>query len=188
MKDDCCRLPLEREGDRVRLITRGGYNWTDRCPWIVEAARKNRVKQFVIDGWRDYYSRQHFLYLRPLPHGRARVVAADLAWRCSFAGTRRRHEPSYLVVMLAKLGRAEEIPVLVLLLVVGPDFLRPRLARHEDEILCISATRKLWRVDTNADHPHEVRELVLCRSACDLKQGLALLAVVWLSTVRIGCT
>ena len=41
---------LERDGDRVRLITRGGYNWTSRYPWIVEAALKNRVKQFVIDG------------------------------------------------------------------------------------------------------------------------------------------
>jgi len=27
---------LERDGDRVRLITRGGYSWTDRYPWIVE--------------------------------------------------------------------------------------------------------------------------------------------------------
>jgi bifunctional non-homologous end joining protein LigD len=34
----------------VRLITRGGYNWTKRYPWIVEAALKNRYKQFVIDG------------------------------------------------------------------------------------------------------------------------------------------
>ena len=34
----------------MRLITRGGYNWTDRYPWIVEAARKNRHRQFVIDG------------------------------------------------------------------------------------------------------------------------------------------
>ena len=44
------RLRLERDGDRVRLITRGGYNWTDRFPWIVEAAQKNRVKRFVVDG------------------------------------------------------------------------------------------------------------------------------------------
>ena len=44
------RLRLERDGDRVRLITRGGDNWTDRYPWIAEAARKNRIKQFVIDG------------------------------------------------------------------------------------------------------------------------------------------
>ena len=29
---------------------RGGYNWADRYPWIVEAARKIRVKQFVING------------------------------------------------------------------------------------------------------------------------------------------
>jgi ATP-dependent DNA ligase len=44
------RLRLERDGDRVRLITRGGYNWTDRFPWIVEAAQKNHVKRFVVDG------------------------------------------------------------------------------------------------------------------------------------------
>jgi hypothetical protein len=34
----------------VRLITRGGYDWTKRYPWIVEAALKNRQKRFVIDG------------------------------------------------------------------------------------------------------------------------------------------
>jgi bifunctional non-homologous end joining protein LigD len=50
VKYDGYRLRLERDGDLVRLITRGGYNWTDRYPWIVEAALKNRVKQFVIDG------------------------------------------------------------------------------------------------------------------------------------------
>jgi bifunctional non-homologous end joining protein LigD len=41
---------LERDGDRVRMITRGGYNWTDRYPWIVEAAGKIRQRQFVLDG------------------------------------------------------------------------------------------------------------------------------------------
>lgn len=34
----------------MRLITRGGYNWTSRYPWIVEAARKVRQKQSVLDG------------------------------------------------------------------------------------------------------------------------------------------
>jgi hypothetical protein len=34
----------------VRLITRGGYNWSKRYRWIVESALKNRYKQFVIDG------------------------------------------------------------------------------------------------------------------------------------------
>jgi bifunctional non-homologous end joining protein LigD len=34
----------------VRLITRSGYNWTKRYPWIVEAALTNRHKQFVLDG------------------------------------------------------------------------------------------------------------------------------------------
>jgi hypothetical protein len=34
----------------ARLITRGGYDWTSRLPWIVEAALKNRHRQFVIGG------------------------------------------------------------------------------------------------------------------------------------------
>lgn len=50
IKFDGYRLRLERDGDRVRLITKGGYDWTKRFPWIVEAALKNRQKQFVIDG------------------------------------------------------------------------------------------------------------------------------------------
>jgi len=31
--------PTQR-ATRMRLITRGGYNWTKRFPWIVEATRK----------------------------------------------------------------------------------------------------------------------------------------------------
>jgi bifunctional non-homologous end joining protein LigD len=50
VKYDGYRLRLERNGDRVRLFTRNGYDWTKRYPWIVEAALKNRMKQFVIDG------------------------------------------------------------------------------------------------------------------------------------------
>ena len=47
IKYDGFRLRAERSGDRVRLITRGGYAWTRRYPWIVEAALKNRHKHFV---------------------------------------------------------------------------------------------------------------------------------------------
>ena len=48
IKHDGFRIRVER--DRVRLITRGGYDWTSRFPWIGEAALKNRQKQFVIHG------------------------------------------------------------------------------------------------------------------------------------------
>jgi bifunctional non-homologous end joining protein LigD len=50
VKYDGYRLRVERNGDRVRLISRNGYDWTSRYPWIVESALKNRQKQFVIDG------------------------------------------------------------------------------------------------------------------------------------------
>ncbi len=50
VKYDGFRLLVHRDGGRVRLITRGGHDWTKRYPWIVEAALKNRHKQFVLDG------------------------------------------------------------------------------------------------------------------------------------------
>jgi bifunctional non-homologous end joining protein LigD len=50
IKYDGYRLRVERDGDRVRLITRNGHDWSGRYPWIVESALKNRIKQFVIDG------------------------------------------------------------------------------------------------------------------------------------------
>jgi bifunctional non-homologous end joining protein LigD len=50
VKYDGYRLRVERDGDRVRLFTRNGYDWTSRYPWIVEAARKIRQKRFVLDG------------------------------------------------------------------------------------------------------------------------------------------
>src|SRR6478735_3855213 len=50
VKYDGYRLRLERDGDRVRLITRGGYDWADRYPWIVETALKIRQTHFVLDG------------------------------------------------------------------------------------------------------------------------------------------
>jgi ATP-dependent DNA ligase len=50
IKYDGYRIRVERERDRERLFSRNGYDWTDRYPWIVEAALKNRIKQFVIDG------------------------------------------------------------------------------------------------------------------------------------------
>ncbi|UPK37882.1 DNA ligase [Bradyrhizobium sp. 186] len=50
VKYDGYRLRLERDGDRVRLITRGGYDWASHYPWIIEAARKIKQRQFVLDG------------------------------------------------------------------------------------------------------------------------------------------
>jgi ATP-dependent DNA ligase len=50
IKHDGYRLIVQRDGNRVRLFTRNGHDWTDRYPLIVEAALKNRSTSFVIDG------------------------------------------------------------------------------------------------------------------------------------------
>jgi ATP-dependent DNA ligase len=39
-----------RDGERVRLFTRRGYDWTHRYPRIVHSARKLRATRFLIDG------------------------------------------------------------------------------------------------------------------------------------------
>ena len=50
IKHDGFRLIIQREDQRVRLFTRNGRDWTDRYPFIVEAASRIRAGSFVLDG------------------------------------------------------------------------------------------------------------------------------------------
>ena len=50
IKFDGFRLRVVREADRVKLFTRNGVDWTARYRWIVEAARRLKARQFVLDG------------------------------------------------------------------------------------------------------------------------------------------
>src|SRR6266436_3661444 len=50
IKHDGYRLMVRRDGDRVRLFTRRGYDWTERFPAIAAAAAALRAKSFTIDG------------------------------------------------------------------------------------------------------------------------------------------
>ena len=43
IKYDGYRLMVRIERGAVRLITRGGYDWTRRFPWIAEAVAANRL-------------------------------------------------------------------------------------------------------------------------------------------------
>jgi bifunctional non-homologous end joining protein LigD len=49
IKHDGYRLIVRRSEDRVRLFTRHGYDWSDRYPRILEAAKKTKGT-FLIDG------------------------------------------------------------------------------------------------------------------------------------------
>ena len=50
IKQDGYRLIVQREGKRVRLFTKNGFDWAGRYPWIVESALRLRTENFVIDG------------------------------------------------------------------------------------------------------------------------------------------
>ena len=50
IKHDGYRLMVRRDGERVRCFTRGGHDWADRFPAIVEAASRIQASSFLIDG------------------------------------------------------------------------------------------------------------------------------------------
>jgi bifunctional non-homologous end joining protein LigD len=43
-------MRVVRTGNTVRLLSRGGTDWTKRYPWIVETALKIKQSNFVVDG------------------------------------------------------------------------------------------------------------------------------------------
>jgi ATP-dependent DNA ligase len=78
IKYDGYRLIVQREGERVRLFSRNGNDWSGRYPWVVEAALKNKHSQFVIDGdARGARRRSHRGLQRPA-FAAAEQTAADL--------------------------------------------------------------------------------------------------------------
>ncbi|PDT82478.1 non-homologous end-joining DNA ligase [Sinorhizobium sp. BJ1] len=50
VKWDGYRLALHIEPDRIRIITRGGYDWTHRFPSIIAETRQLRLKTAILDG------------------------------------------------------------------------------------------------------------------------------------------
>jgi bifunctional non-homologous end joining protein LigD len=50
IKHDGYRFICRRDGDRVRVFTRRGHDWTDRVPAIAEALRSLRVMSVTLDG------------------------------------------------------------------------------------------------------------------------------------------
>jgi bifunctional non-homologous end joining protein LigD len=50
VKWDGYRIAVHIEPGRVRILTRGGYDWTDRFPSIADDARRLAVKTAILDG------------------------------------------------------------------------------------------------------------------------------------------
>jgi bifunctional non-homologous end joining protein LigD len=50
IKHDGYRLIARRDGNRVRLFTRRGYDWSGKYPWIVDSLLSLRVRSIIVDG------------------------------------------------------------------------------------------------------------------------------------------
>jgi bifunctional non-homologous end joining protein LigD len=50
IKHDGYRLMVRKDDERVRVYTRRGADWTERFPRIVQAARRLKVRSFLVDG------------------------------------------------------------------------------------------------------------------------------------------
>jgi len=50
IKHDGFRIVAQKEADNVRLLTRNGYDFTDRYPRIVDAVRSLAAKSCILDG------------------------------------------------------------------------------------------------------------------------------------------
>src|SRR3954471_296276 len=50
IKHDGFRIMARRDGAGIRLITRGGHDWSSRFSAVVEAVNRLRARSFLIDG------------------------------------------------------------------------------------------------------------------------------------------
>jgi bifunctional non-homologous end joining protein LigD len=50
IKHDGYRLMARRDGNRVRLFTRRGYDWSAKYPWIVDSLLSLKVRSIIVDG------------------------------------------------------------------------------------------------------------------------------------------
>lgn len=49
IKHDGYRMQVRKDGDRVRLFTRRGFDWTERYPRAAAGVRKLKIESFTID-------------------------------------------------------------------------------------------------------------------------------------------
>lgn len=50
IKHDGYRMQLRKRGNRVRLFTRRGFDWTERYRWVVQSAFKLKAEDVTLDG------------------------------------------------------------------------------------------------------------------------------------------
>lgn len=83
---DGYRLAVHRRGTKVRIITHGGHDWTERFPAIAEAALELPAESFILDGAvvLDDAGRSDFGLLQQALGGRGGKRSSDIAMLYAF--------------------------------------------------------------------------------------------------------
>lgn len=87
VKWDGYRLAVHRDGGGVRIVTRGGFDWTERFPSIAAAATELDADNFIIDGEAvvlDDAGRADFSLLQQALGGRGGKLHAERAMLYAF--------------------------------------------------------------------------------------------------------
>jgi bifunctional non-homologous end joining protein LigD len=76
-------MMAQRAGERVRLVTRNGYDWSERYPAVVKATEQLEAKSCLIDGELVVCDERGLAVFDLLRHGRrvkpeAHLIAFDL--------------------------------------------------------------------------------------------------------------
>src|ERR1700722_1824844 len=88
IKHDGYRLIVRRVGERVSLRTRGGYDWAERYPRIVQSVLKLRVESVALDGEVVWLTENGFSDFEALTA--VRRTTGRYIWRLTFLSLRAR--------------------------------------------------------------------------------------------------
>ncbi|WP_370168718.1 non-homologous end-joining DNA ligase [Sinorhizobium fredii] len=146
VKWDGYRLAVHIEPGRVRIITRGGYDWTNRFPSIVAEARQLRLTTAILDGEAvvldeqgrsDFGMLQRALGRRPSAHEPGEIIlfAFDLLYfdGCDLRRLPQRERRRLLEQVLAE--RKDAIHLSEEVEADGEEFLRVACAHGLEGII-----------------------------------------------------
>lgn len=111
VKWDGYRLAVHMHAGKVKIITRGGHDWTDRFPFIEQAARALPVATAILDGEAvvlDEHGKSDFGALQRSPGGRGGRKASDEAILYAFDALPPRSDANRIACASSSIAKSDQ--------------------------------------------------------------------------------